>query len=177
MKSKIAVAGAIFGGLVLCCCGGSVFFMSRTINEVKDRINKSREFAQEALATTARTWKEEDFAAYASSEFNTPERKAQTKKMFSVFNQKLGKLVKLEPIKDPARRGIRATEKGFQVSFKTTAEFEKGKGEFEITVQSKGENRVVSDIKLNSPAIFGLSEMEVEKAKTRLKNESISKSK
>ena len=177
MKSKIAVAGAIFGGLLLCCCGGSVFFMSRTINEVKDRINKSREFAQEAIATTARTWKEEDFAAYASSEFNTPERKAQTKKMFSVFNQKLGKLVKLEPIKDPARRGIRATEKGFQVSFKTSAEFEKGKGEFEITVQSKGENRVVSDIKLNSPALFELSEKEVEKAKTRLKDESTSKSK
>jgi ParB-like chromosome segregation protein Spo0J len=151
--------------------------MSRTINEVKDRINKSREFAQEAIATTARTWKEEDFAAYASSEFNTPERKAQTKKMFAVFNQKLGKLVKLEPIKDPARRGIRATEKGFQVSFKTTAEFEKGKGEFEITVQSKGENRVVSDIKLNSPALFELSEKEVEKAKTRLKDESTSKSK
>lgn len=145
--------------------------VSRTVGEVRDRLTASATFAKEAVTKTAKNWDEADYSFYAGPEFNVPEKKDRTKKMFAVFKQKLGRLVSVEEFK-PARRGaIEAGQKGFDVRLTADAKFEKGEGRFEVVVRNMKDRKYIADISLKSDQLFELSAEEAKKAAERIKSE------
>ena len=165
------IAAAVVGGAILLCCGGSIFLVSRTVGEVRDRILASAQFAKEAVTKTGKNWDEADFAFYAGPEFNTPEKKERTKKMFGVFKSKLGSLVSVEDFQPMSRRAVEASDRGFDVRLVAKAKFEKGEGKFEVVVRNTKEKKFVTDISLNSDHLFELSTDETKKAEERIKSE------
>lgn len=171
MKKKTVIAAGVVGGIMLLCCGGSFFLVSRTIGEVRDRIASSAKFAKEAVTKTASKWDEADFSFYAGPEFNTPEKKERTKKMFAVFKAKLGSIVSVEDFQPARRRSIETSKQGLDIRLMADATFEKGKGKFEVTVRNQKDRKFITDITLNSDQLFELSADETKKAEERIKKE------
>lgn len=172
MNKKTGTILAVLIGVLLVCCGG-VFYLTRTAFEkVKDAYKMNREFVASALNDTAKSWDEAVFAKYADKEFLTPEGKDGTKKRFAVFNQKLGKLKTLGPVKDLPGSSVAKSgeaDRGFYLSFSADAEFEKGKGKFEVTVRNDGPKAHIYSIALKSNELMEITDSGAKSAEDRLK--------
>lgn len=170
-KKTGIILASVIGVLVLCC--GGVFYVTRsTIQKVKETIQTNRELVASSLEKTGKTWDEAVFAEYADTAFLTPEGREGTKKRFAVFNQKLGKLKSLGKVMDvPGSVSTKSgpADRGFYLSFTADAEFEKGKGKFEVTVRNDGPKAKIYAIALKSNELMEVTDSGVDAAKERLK--------
>lgn len=153
MNKKVGVVAAIFLGVMVLCCLGSLFMARQAFNKVRETVTKDQEFVAKALEDTAKTWDEKAFATYADESFKTPDKQEQTKKLFVTLKEKLGPLVKLGEVKVLNRSAFRSSTngdaQGFFVSFRAAAKFQKRDGVFDVTVRNYKDQKTIFAISLN----------------------------
>lgn len=153
MGKKIGVVVAVLGGIFLLCCLGGFFFFRNVFGQLRETVKTDQTFVETALKATAKNWDEKDFAIYADESFNTPERKAETRKLFATLKEKLGPLVSLGEVKAQRRGGFHSVSEGpkagFYVTFDVKAKFQKRDGVFEVTVRNNKDHHSISAISLN----------------------------
>jgi hypothetical protein len=172
MSKKTGIIFAVVISVLLLCCGG-VFFMTRsTIERVKETFQMNRDFVATSLEKTGKTWDEAVFAEFADVAFLTPEGRDGTKKRFAIFKQKLGTLKSLGKVTDVPQSIVTKSgekDRGFYLSFTVDAEFEKGKGKFEVTVRNDGPKPKIFSIALKSNELMAMSDSGLNDATDRLK--------
>jgi hypothetical protein len=176
VNKKTGVVLALFAGTFALCCGGIMFTLKSTFSQVQTAVNKDKEFLREALTATAADWNVDTFLKYADVTFKDPDHVERTKNMFKIFKQKLGKLKLLDEVKQAGGKeafhiGTQKTgpdREGLHAKFQVNAEFEKGKGKFEVTVINNKDEKKIIAIALKSNEVMGLSAGEAKKAKTEI---------
>lgn len=152
MSKKIGIIFAVFAGLLILCCLGGFFYLKGIANRITDVVKKDQAYVTLALNSTASTWDEKEFAPYADASFNTPQKRAETQKLFGTLKQKLGRLIKLGGVV-PDTKTFRAnsdgTGQGFFVTLTAKATFEKGTGVFTVTVKNVKDQVKIYNISLD----------------------------
>ena len=179
MKKKTAIILAILVGCLLLCCTGAGLFAKQAIDKIKATQTNNDAFITKTLNETCKDWDAKTFMLYADESFSEPENKAKMEKMFAVFKQKLGGL---KTLGNPKLMGASAKTQtgdtrrnGYFNKFTVSATFEKGEGEFDITVRNFQERQTIYLIRLNSDALMSLDKEDVKADEDRLKQEAKSK--
>ncbi|MBI1332080.1 MAG: hypothetical protein JST12_13940 [Armatimonadetes bacterium] len=156
MNKKTGVVLAIVAGILILCCAGGAFMIRSMFNQIQETVKTDKEFVKTALTATAKNWDEKDFALYADDSFNKPENKEKTQKLFTELKDKLGSIKTLGDITVLRRGGFRTndsgTDRGFYITFRASATFEKRDGVFDVTVKNNKDKHVIYSIALNPDA-------------------------
>ncbi len=172
MNKKTGIILASVIGVLLLCCGGVFYTTKSTVERIQKLVQGNRELVAVALDKTGKTWDEAVFAEYADDAFLTPEGRAGTKKRFEVFNHKLGKMKSLGKVSDvPGSSSLKpdGPNKGYHMTFSADAEFEHGKGKFEVTIRNDGPKSKIYAIALKSNELMEMTDSGLKDAQDRLK--------
>jgi hypothetical protein len=177
MNRTTGIATVVVGGILVLCCGGGLLMVKSSFESLQEVLAQDKEFVRDALTQTGSTWDVKKFNEFAVDTFKEPANVTKTEKMFTVFNQKLGKLQLLEEV-NPSKSErtfeiARGKTPGMMVTLEAKGKFEKGRGVFVVklmnTREKSGKNTPkIMEIKLNSNEVFDLSKEEAEKAKPLL---------
>jgi hypothetical protein len=152
MNKKVGIALTAFAAMLLLCCLGFFFTLRSATKKITEVIAKDQVFVSNVINSTAKNWDENEFSKFADDTFNTPEKRAETKKLFLTLKKNLGPLVSLGEVA-PGAKAFRPTTdgdgNGFLVSLTAKAKFEKGDGIFTVVVRNVKEKMTITSISLD----------------------------
>lgn len=153
MKTVAIVLG-VLGVLALAVCGGVFFFGRNLFQSAMDLDAQGKAFATEAVRAVAANWDPAELDQRGSKLYQQIAPKDKIAQVMALCRERLGPL---KSVSEFTTQSINADATAGRTTLQITApaEFEKGRGNFTITVAKEGERWGVDIFSVNSPALAG----------------------